>query len=375
MPNPNAIVSPVRELTPGFDVARGRDPDRDTEIVLDGQPPVRLEAQDPRTPGWAEVLESLRQRGGLVYLEIEPDTRRIARVLVPRLGRVVWIEDDSAGGLELSLDNSHARLRLPAGHADFAAYQGLLREAQRLRSPLLATVDDAGLVLDLRLPRPDGPLPPLPPWPEPPLPREPSLLRWWIERWRAIWKWPWWPWWWFGCLSLGRAQQVFDQMRATSCAPLTTPAPCIPFMYPDDGCFARAHEMCRLMLAMGLEPNKVWIRGRLRTPTRNHPNCQVPWGWHVAPTLCVRGRWFWLRRTLVFDPSLFDSPVGRSTWKSVQGDPAATLDDTSAEPYFHVWGDVFDPGYGLTNGHLADYRTALRLRAIAQGAPPYAHCP
>ncbi|MFY7974851.1 MAG: protein-glutamine glutaminase family protein [Rubrivivax sp.] len=376
MPNPNAFIAPVRGLAPAYDAAQIRRAEVDITVSLDGLPPLRLDPKDPRTPAYAEVLESLRQRSGLVYAETDPSTGRIQRLLLPRLGRVLSAERDTAGDLALSLDHSHARLRLPAGHGDFAAFEGVLREALLSRAPVLVTVDDRLGVIDIRLPLPGWPLPPLlPPFPDVPPPREPSFLRWLIERFWLIWRWPWWPWWWFGCLSLSRANQVFAQMQATSCAPLTTPAPCIPFLYPDDGCFARAHEMCRLMIAMGLEPQKVWIRGRLRTPTRNHPACHVLWGWHVAPTLCVRGNWFWMRQTVVIDPSLFAGPVSKTTWKSVQGDPSATLDDTSPEPYFHVGGDVFDPGYTMTQQHLIEYRTELRLRSINQGPPPYANCP
>ena len=110
-------------------------------------------------------------------------------------------------------------------------------------------------IIDVRgfTPGPDGDLPPLPPFPRPELPR-PSL--WWV-----IWRWRWWPWWWFTCVSRARAQQIFDALAATTCNPLTVPPPCIPFMYPDDGCWGRAHEMCRLMVVMGEKPEKVWIDG------------------------------------------------------------------------------------------------------------------
>ena len=97
----------------------------------------------------------------------------------------------------------------------------------------------------------------VPPFPEPQLPTWPWPIRWLID----IWRWRWWPWWWFSfrCMSRARAQQVFDAMAATTCNPLTVPPPCIPFMYPDDGCWGRAHEMCRLMINMGVKPAKVWI--------------------------------------------------------------------------------------------------------------------
>ena len=50
-------------------------------------------------------------------------------------------------------------------------------------------------------------------------------------------------------LTLAQAQALFDAMNAFTCNPSSATAPCIPFMYPFDGCWARAHQMCRLMLA------------------------------------------------------------------------------------------------------------------------------
>lgn len=160
-------------------------------------------------------------------------------------------------------------------------------------------------------------------------------------------------------------------MKAANCPPLTVPAPCIPFMYPEDGCWARAHEMRRLMLDMGHASRKIWIHGSLRTPTRNSPACEVRWGWHVAPTLCVR-RWLLFARRLVIDPSLFDGPVTRAIWKSVQGHPDATLTDTHGSVY--LFPATTDSGYSGTLHYLAHYRAQLLNRAISQGPPPYAHC-
>jgi hypothetical protein len=107
---------------------------------------------------------------------------------------------------------------------------------------------------------------------------------------------------------------MFDLVAHKVCCPATAAAPCIPFNYPDDGCWGRAHEMCRLMLAAGITPNKVWIFGNLRAASQNNPNCQVLWGWHVAPTLSVGGE------TYVIDPALFNGPVTQATWAGVQGD-------------------------------------------------------
>lgn len=166
-------------------------------------------------------------------------------------------------------------------------------------------------------------------------------------------------------------------MAATTCNPLSVPAPCVPFLYPDDGCWAWSHEMCRLLIGMGLSPRKVWIDcsagGRLHVSTKNNPNCFVKWGWHVAPTLCVRGTSILHAERMVIDPSLFGGPVSRSTWKGVQGDPGATLTDTDASVFWHGGGT--DPTYSASNAILAQYRLALQNRANQFGPPPYANGP
>jgi hypothetical protein len=126
------------------------------------------------------------------------------------------------------------------------------------------------------------------------------------------------------------------------------------------------------MVNMGLKPKKVWIQGSLYVSTKNNPNCGVWWGWHVAPTLCVRGPGFFKTQSMVIDPSLFTTPVSEVTWKGVQGDPNATLTDTAASDYY--WGST-DPNYTDTNQVLAEYRLQLQTRSLQQGPPPYANCP
>ena len=124
-------------------------------------------------------------------------------------------------------------------------------------------------------------------------------------------------------VTMQKARQLFDLVNTKICCPALAAPPCIPFLYPDDGCWGRAHEMCRLILSQGVTPKKVWIYGSLNTPNRNHPSCRVLWGWHVAPTLDVTvGS---TTQVYVIDPSLFNEPVTEATWKSVQGDPNAAL--------------------------------------------------
>lgn len=375
MPNPNAIVSLVLSVAPPPD--RAAADDRGVSVELEEGRTVRLDPGDRRAGGFARVLDGLRQLRKPVYLEVDPATGTITRLLIPYVGRVQGIRPIDEGVLAVELEQSHARHVLRRTTPDAAELERALRDALRTQAPVVVTETDAHEIIDVRpyRPGPEGP-PPFPPFPRPEFP---PYTRWsldWI-RWRLwrCWCWCWWPWWWFRCCaSAARAQEAFDAMSATSCAPLTVPPPCIPFLYPDNGCWGRASEMCRLMIAMGLRPRKVWIQGSLHVSTKNNPSCQVFWSWHVAPTLCVRGPMFWQSREMVIDPSLFTTPVPQATWKGVQGDPGATL-TPSAASIFYLWGSVTDPGYVQTNQVLATYRLQLLNRSLQVGPPPYAACP
>jgi hypothetical protein len=120
------------------------------------------------------------------------------------------------------------------------------------------------------------------------------------------------------------------------------------------------------------KPKKVWIQGNLYVSTKNHPDCEVWWNWHVAPTLCVRGPGLFQKQDMVIDPALFATPVSKTMWKGVQSDPTAILTYSDASDY--LWG-ITDPSYTATNQKLAFYRLQLQNRAIEHGPPPYATCP
>jgi hypothetical protein len=391
MPNPNAIVSTTIRFEPPLE---GRKPDE--VVATEGQAVdlgdgrrIRLNPDDRRSVGFVQVLDGLATTGRPAYIEIDPATQSIDRLLIPTIGRVTSVQPrrGDAGGIEVTLDRSHARHRLPAGGDDAPELETALRAAFETRRPVLVVEDFDGAIIDVLdyTPEPGGPRPPLPepgdpdfpPLPPglPPLPpRKPWWQYWILWPFRRLWWWFWYPWWWLKCPSKGQARAIFDAMAATSCDPLTVPVPCIPFLYPDNGCWARASEMCRLMIAMGREPAKVWIDGDLEVISTNKPGCLVEWSWHVAPTICRRGgRWPWGTERVVIDPSLFAMPVTEADWKAKQGDPAATLTDTDHTVY---WRNVIptDPTYYWTALDLADYRLALFNRSNQVGPPPYV-CP
>jgi hypothetical protein len=93
-------------------------------------------------------------------------------------------------------------------------------------------------------------------------------------------------------------------------------APHIPFRYPDDGCYARAHEMTRILQQANVISAKVFLEGDLRVETRNSPAGAVTWWYHVAPIIKVnRGG---VIVDMVFDPSIFSRPVTLAEWSAIQ---------------------------------------------------------
>jgi len=129
--------------------------------------------------------------------------------------------------------------------------------------------------------------------------------------------------------------------------------------------------MCYLMMAEGEAPEKVWINGNLLALSSNVPECHVNWGWHVAPTLMVT-------QTggpdikMVIDPSLCDKPVTPEEWKSLQGDPGATLTPTSWDHYFQSGGASVSQAQA--DNDMEGFRELLDDLCAQYGPSPYV-CP
>lgn len=377
MPNNSAVVDLISGLSRQPGAAEGKAFELGPEgisVTFAGGETARL------MPGgagaiYADVLASLQRDGQPVYVELDAE-RVIARLLVPLVARVVALHATAAGDVDVELFPSHARHFLRREQDGFAELREALAKPKADGDWLVVTTDDAHQIIDVR-PLPGGGRKG-PGLPNPLLRGSRQIFSVWWQNWRR--------WWWARycilccwlplgrCVSMSTCWAMFNLVASKSCNPVTAPAPCIPFLYPDDGCWGRAHEMCRLMLQQGATPAKVWIQGALTAKTKNNPSCAVHWGWHVAPTLCVRDI-FCRLQTYVIDPSLFTGPVTEATWKSVQGDPNATLTDTSWT-IFLIFGNVTDPNYVQTNQVLNTYRNALKVRSAgANGPPPYAFCP
>jgi hypothetical protein len=134
-----------------------------------------------------------------------------------------------------------------------------------------------------------------------------------------------------GALTQQQAQERFEKFKCRED---------IPWNYPNDCCYNRAHVMATQLQAEGVDVGKVWnyappphIGSRLRVYTENDPDKYVEWGYHVAPTVPVidsKGKVI----RMVIDPSITEAPLTPEQWKALQGQPRSTLVLTSAAPYF-----------------------------------------
>lgn len=165
---------------------------------------------------------------------------------------------------------------------------------------------------------------------------------------------------------------LFGRVAERTCAPLVAADPCIPFAYPDDGCWARAHEMCRLLNETKFVARKTWIYGSLRVATANSPKCAVTWVYHVAPIVMEQGT----NQVFVIDPSMAKAPVMLSDWESAQTLALHQSAQTGPEAYYRSpEGAVqVDPEFQDTKTTLAFYRLKLQERAAQFGSPPYQNC-
>jgi hypothetical protein len=169
------------------------------------------------------------------------------------------------------------------------------------------------------------------------------------------------------------ADDLFVIAQGLTC-PLPTASPeCVPFLFPDDGCWVRAHAMSnRIRRERKVETGKAWIYGDLRVGTPNHPDCVVSWDFHVAPVVRVGDG---SDDLLVIDPSVMGRAVPIAEWKATLGDAKACVQVTDASVYKQS-----KPCKGVTERcgqlerNLKFYQACLLARAKGLPSPPPYHC-
>lgn len=151
--------------------------------------------------------------------------------------------------------------------------------------------------------------------------------------------------------------------------------PHIPFRYPTDGCWVRAHEMCRLIeFFFGKNPKdivaKVWhfAERSYFVKTDDNPYCKVEWTYHVAPLIKVG------ELLMVIDPSLFTKPVEVAEWLREQGNPPARTAFTcwnAYKPYSIGAGTFSREMPGESETELQYHQILLIAMIFCHGPIPY----
>jgi hypothetical protein len=354
MPRPNVIVGKVTAVLPATETATSTfSTPRLPTVQFQGGETAHLDPSDNNAGLFFDVLEDLRQSGLPAYVETHSLTGAITDLRVPLIVTVTKIEPAASGDLNVELEISHAKHVLRRVNPDFEELAATLQQALAQRIVVAVTETDEQEIIDVRFYSGPFLLPNL---------TEATPHKELFEELAPL------------AVTPQRAAALFNLVNSRSCNPVTVPPPCIPFLFPDDGCWGRAHEMCRLMIADGALPGKIWIYGNLRVRTRNKPNCEQTWTWHVAPVLqvSVGGG----TQVHVVDPSMFAMPVQDVTWKGAQHDPSATSAFTDATAFYRTpTGQIrIDPTYSETAQVLTRFRAQLKLRSASAGPPPYAHC-
>ncbi|CUX05390.1 hypothetical protein AGR1B_pAt30063 [Agrobacterium fabacearum S56] len=317
-------------------------------VRLDNAEEFHLPGDIVKASAFQAIFENARDAGIPLLVTIDPERETILTVDVPRPADVVTILNDAdPNRTEVSLTLSQTRYFLSRSNPDFGQFHEALASSMANGTGVRVTSTDSGEVIDVRATeRPFieagegavevGPLALTP-------------------------------------VSMADAKSLFTMVAGLSCDPRNPSGSCITFLYPDDGCYARAHEMCRLI--GGAKSGKVWNYGTLVAKTKNNPVCQVEWGYHVASTISVKEAG--TTSSYVIDPSMFGGPVTVAQWKAAQGDGNSRTVETDAAPYYRPEKGAaqFDLDYKSTKETLANFRLQLKQRSSSpSGPPPYAKC-
>lgn len=350
MAKPKVIVDRVRsvsraDLLPGVSLLpKGAN----FAVVRLTNSTVLLDLNAPTGRPWERILDEFRLLDIPVYLEVDAEKNVILKILRPRLVFVskVASEPDKLRGHRVDLEISSAVHYVSPKNEFRETLLEKLRAAQLLRAPVLVTENLRNTeIIDVRPdPRPFAGAKKKPE----PEPRPEQLAR-------------------IGTVSPAEAANLFD---------LITAQVHIPFAYPDNGCWVRAHEMVRLMDPTSVPLQKAWLYGppNLSTATSNSPVCSVTWSWHVAPCVDVQDGVNVVPH--VIDPSLFTSVVTRTAWVNALA-PTATLQMSSPSIYYRILDASYtelDDDYSKTQLALDALRLDLEIRISCEGPPPYS-CP
>jgi hypothetical protein len=356
MLNQNAVVLGIRDV-------RREAPAGTSKLLLDDERAVEVPGGEVDLLARADLLQWLGLPGILTLSGADAGAATVTTLDIPLVARILEISETPEGHL-IEFDRSAARhLLAPARKA--------------LLDPLAAALEDGSLVIVqedsytheiLDMERASGLLAEATPALRLPSARRADGARV-LERADA-------PPSELTRMTRRQADDFIRQMDTTeSCGlPSSDPDRCIPFRYPDDGCFARAQRMCTLLLGQDVVPGKIWIYGqRLVHRTENHPACQIAWTWHVATVVADADS----GEPLVLDPGLFDVAVDPVTWTNKMEDPTATSVFTTHEPFLRSRRGriTLESRLGISGRDEAEsYLRIYRQRLIDRRPPPPFRC-
>jgi hypothetical protein len=150
VPRANAVIANVREVTSQLvaaDERLGRPPVPYRRVIFGDGRSGLLDLSLYCSRIWGEVLESLRDSGQPVYVEIDPESDIINELLLPirfLVGAVEPLDDD----VRVDLIVSQARHYVRASNPDFEEFRRLLETARDTRTPVLVTetLDDHEII-------------------------------------------------------------------------------------------------------------------------------------------------------------------------------------------------------------------------------------
>lgn len=152
-------------------------------------------------------------------------------------------------------------------------------------------------------------------------------------------------------------QVVFDRILSYSCTnhSIKKIHPCIPFNYAEDGCFARAHAMRRIINEMGYECDKLFLYDDLNPKING--NC-YNWGYHVAIVLKVKNDKHQIKEVII-DPSLYSlGPISETFWTDLcysTDCPKSTLSQSTLRKDRVPGMDLLYYSDQNKNGYITDY--------------------
>lgn len=105
----------------------------------------------------------------------------------------------------------------------------------------------------------------------------------------------------------------------------------ISWLYPDDGCFARAQMMVKLSDRDRLpKPSKIFVFGELKVRAKA-PARTISWWYHVAPVFNLNGELY------VIDPALdIDEPLPVKEWMASMTKTPEALDVSLCDSYAYT---------------------------------------